>query len=360
MNDKNGLSFKSVFDETVDAIFITDGISEKIIEVNKAGCDLLGYTKEELLDNHLYNFLNEESSKSIAQIKMYGSVLSNRSVKHKSGNIIPVDMVINTFGDNLENYVMTSLREVTERIEFENKIVSMNDELTKTNASKDKFFSIIAHDLKNPISAMIGLSEIMTEENEEIPKEEIQEFFHMIKDLSKNTYELLENLLNWARIQTGNIDIDKSEFDLHKLINKIINVLKAAADLKNINIINSVSPEFKIFADENMINTVIRNLVSNSIKFSFENSNITLSANDYNDFCNISVTDEGIGMDEKYSADLFKIDVHTSRFGTKKEKGTGLGLLLCAEFIKLHNGNIEVKSEVNKGSEFIVKLPKEN
>lgn len=363
MTDKKEFSYKSIFDETVDAIIITDGTSERIIEVNKAACELLGCKKEELIDSHLFNFLEEgiisEIPKTPNEITMYGSVLANKRVKTKSGQLIPVDMIINTFGNGSVNYVMTSLRDVSERIRYENKIVSINEELSKTNASKDKLFSIIAHDLKNPISALIGLSEIMTNESEEISQEEISEFSGMIKNLSKNTYELLENLLNWARVQTQNIQLEKSRFDLNKLVDKVIDVLKPAADLKKINIVNSIDPGYAITADENMINTIIRNLISNSIKFSPENTSITLTANINDGMWNISVKDEGVGMDESYIADLFKIDIHTSRYGTNKEKGTGLGLVLCYEFAKLHNGDIKVISEINKGSEFIVQLPKQ-
>ncbi len=170
MNERIGFSYKSVFDETVDAIIITDGSSEKIIDVNKAACELLGCNNEQIIDNHLFNFFEDETlsdlKKTPSQITMYGSVLSDRKIKTKSGQLIPVDLTINTFSDRESNYVMTTLRDVSERIKYENEIVTMNEELSRTNASKDKLFSIIAHDLKNPISALMGLSEMMTSESE--------------------------------------------------------------------------------------------------------------------------------------------------------------------------------------------------
>ncbi len=363
MDVEKEFDYKSIFEETVEAIIITDGSSEKIIDINKAGCVLLDGKKEELIGDYIYNFLRDgnsvESSNSISQITMFGSVLSNKSVKKKSGQLIPVDMTINTFSDNSVNYVMTTLRDVTERIKYEDKIVAMNDELKLLNANKDKFFSIIAHDLRNPISTLICFSELMTNNNEDVAEEETRHFFDMIKNISKATYELLDNLLNWARVQTKNIEMDKSLFDLHLLVNKIIEVLRPSADLKTVNIINSVTPGFQIFADENMINTIIRNLVSNSIKFSPQKSNITIKAEQNNYQLNIAVIDEGVGMDGDYIKDLFKIDVYTSRKGTNNESGTGLGLILCNEFVKLHKGKIEVHSEINKGSEFIIQIPKE-
>ncbi|MDZ7765750.1 MAG: PAS domain-containing sensor histidine kinase [Melioribacteraceae bacterium] len=363
MNYKNEFSYKLIFEETVDAIIITDGSSEKIVDVNKAGCELFVTPKEELVGDYLSNYLDDTEltrrPKSPSEITMFGSVLSNKRIKSKSGELIPVDMIINTFGDETGNYVMTSFRDVSDRIKYENKIVSINEELHKTNASKDKFFSILAHDLKNPISSLIMFSELMTGEDEEITPEEMQEFLLMMKNLSKSTYELLENLLNWARVQTKNISLEKTEFQLDDVISRVVDLLQPTANLKKINLVNEVNKNFVLTADENMINTVIRNFVSNSIKFSEENKSIFVNAYDNEIEWIISVKDEGIGIDESLIEDLFKIDVHTSRQGTNHERGTGLGLVLCNEFIKLHNGSIEVKSKVNEGSEFIIHIPKE-
>jgi PAS domain S-box-containing protein len=364
MMEQKDFRYKAIFDETVEAIIITDGSSEKIVDINKAGCELFAAEKEELIGDFLYNFLKGnpwvKNPKSPSEITMFGNVLSNKIIKSKTGELTPVDLTINTFSDNEDNYVMTSLRDVSERFKYENEILKMNEELNKTNASKDKLFSIIAHDLKNPISALIGLSEMMTSESETVSSKEVIEFSGMIQSLSKNTYELLENLLNWSRIQTKNIAIDKGNFELKNLVDKIIDVLKPSADLKKINFENLVKPGFIIYADENMISTVIRNFISNSIKFSPNNSTISIAGNENDNKWDISVKDNGIGMDESYIADLFKIDVNTSRYGTNKEKGTGLGLLLCSEFVKLHNGNILVNSKINQGSEFIIQLPKED
>ncbi len=362
MNTEIGFSYKSIFEETVDAIIITDGSSEKIIDINRAGCELIGCKKSEILGAYIYDFLvggkGSESPKNIYDIKMYGSVLSNKKIKTKSGSLIPVDLTINTFGDTSGNYVMTTLRNVSERIAYEEKILLMNEELSQSNASKDKFFSIIAHDLKNPISALIWFSEMITSDSEDITPEETEQFLGMIKNLSNSTYELLENLLNWARIQTKNIEIDKNFFDLRSLVDKTLDVLKPSAEMKSVKMINEVPRDFLVYADENMITTIIRNFVSNSIKFSPKNTRVTIKAGEDNKQWNIEVVDEGLGMDESYVSDLFKIDVHTSRNGTNNEKGTGLGLILCNEFAKLHGSEIEVHSELNKGSEFIIHLPK--
>lgn len=363
MNYKNEFSYKLIFEETVEAIIITDGSSGKIIDINKAGCELFSASKDELVGDFLYNYLDEDETskrvKSPAEITMFGSVLSNKRINSKSGELIPVDMIINTFGDDTGNYVMTSFRDVSDRIKYENKIVSINEELKKTNASKDKFFSILAHDLKNPISSLIMFSELMTGEDEEISPEEMKEFLLLMKNLSKSTYELLENLLNWARVQTKNISLEITEFQLSDVVGRVIDLLKPTAGLKKISLVNDVNKNFVLTADENMITTVLRNLISNSIKFSTENKSIFVNADDNENEWIISVRDEGMGIEESLIDDLFKIDVHTSRQGTNHERGTGLGLVLCNEFIKLHKGSIEVKSKVNEGSEFIIHIPKE-
>ncbi len=363
MNEQYGFNYRDVFNETEDAIIITNGKSENIIDVNRACCDLLGYPKSEILGKTITGFLNETDISGIfttpQKINMYGSVLSNRKVKTKDGVLIPVDMTINTFEGNKANYVMTSLRDIRERVEYEREILQINKELNEANATKDKLFSIIAHDLKNPMMSLIGFSEILSTEANEISEAEITEFSNIISSLSKSTYELLDNLLSWAQIQTKKIEIDKTEFDLFYLTEKIIGLLKPSAEIKKINLVNNVSDGFIIFADRNMVNTIIRNLISNSIKFSNENSKIEVTSVSVDGRWEIIVNDEGVGMEENYIADLFKIDVQTTRYGTKKEKGTGLGLVLCYEFAKLHGGDIKVVSEVGKGSRFSIQLPKQ-
>lgn len=363
MNQPFDFKYKGIFDETVDGLIISDGFSEKILDVNKSACSLIGYEKDLLIGNRISDYFEKDNiplQEFTGQLVLPECVFSERKLKTNSGQSIPVDVNFNTICDGESNYIMTTLRDIRERLEYENEIIQMDEKLDRTNAGKDKLFSIIAHDLKNPMMALMGLSEILADDTEEISLEEITEFSGMIRDLSKNTYELLENLLNWSKLQTKDIELEKSEFSLVSLINKIINVLKPSAELKKVGIINKIEKGFTIIADEGMINTVIRNLISNSIKFSSAKKNITINADEDSEKWYIHVIDEGMGMDEKYIENIFRIDTHTSRSGTNKEKGTGLGLILCSEFIKLHGGEINVLSEVDKGTEFIIQLPKPN
>jgi two-component system, sensor histidine kinase and response regulator len=362
MQDVNNIKYKSAFMETVDAMIISDGSTGKIIDVNRACCSLLGFTEYELLGRQLSGFFSEKSQVGfvdpLTNTNMFGGVLSNRIVKNKNGEFIPVDMTINTFEGHDSNCIMTTLRDGRERMRYENEILLKNKELNESNASKDKLFSIIAHDLKNPLMALMGLSELMADDCKEVSQDEISKMFNSINQLSKETYDLLDNLLSWSRVQTKKIDIEIREIQLRDLVSKIINILKPSAELKKISIINSVPKMMRINADENMIKTVIRNFISNSIKFSNANASVTVEA--YEDDKNniVAVTDEGVGMEESYIANLFDPGIKTSQYGTNREKGTGLGLLLCHEFIKLHNGIIKVSSKVGKGSQFQIQLPK--
>jgi PAS domain S-box-containing protein len=362
MQDASNIKYKSAFMDTVDAMIISDGSTGKIIDVNKSCCNLLGFGEYELLGRQLSGFFSEKSQLGFVDplnnTNMFGGVLSNRIVKNKNGEFIPVDMTINTFEGHESNCIMTTLRDARERMRYENEIILKNKELNESNASKDKLFSIIAHDLKNPLMALMGLSELMADDCKEVPQEETSKMFNTINQLSKETYDLLDNLLNWSRLQTKKIDLDIREIQLRDLVSRVINILKPSAELKKITLINSVARTMKINADENMIKTIIRNFISNSIKFSTADTQITIEA--YEDDKNniIAVSDQGIGMEESYIANLFDPGIKTSQYGTNHEKGTGLGLLLCHEFVKLHKGNIKVTSKVGKGSQFQIQLPR--
>ena len=362
MNIEDEFMYEAAFYETVDALIITDGNSGKIVKVNKSCCILLGYKENELIGSQLASFFADRTAGnsviSPQAINMFGNVLTNRMLKIKSGGFIPVDMTINTFDGKMSSFVMTTLRDARERLKYENEILKKNKELKDTNDSKDKLFSIIAHDLKNPLMALMGLSELMIEDFNDVSDETKSEMFNTINRLSKETYDLLDNLLNWAQVQTNKTTIDAREINLCDIVLKVINMLHPSAELKKIKLVNAVPADYVLVADENMIKTIIRNLVSNSIKFSNADSNITIKAMLVEKMNTIIVEDHGLGMEENVAANLFKSVITSSRPGTNNEKGTGLGLMLCYEFVKLHKGDIKVISEPGKGSQFIIRLPK--
>ena len=235
------------------------------------------------------------------------------------------------------------------------------DELKVSNNTKDKFFSIIAHDLKSPFNSIINFSELLSEnfDSYDIPKQ--KKYINIIKESSQNTFKLLENLLLWSRSQQGVIKFSPEKIDLKVLLFETMFNIQEQANNKDIHVLDMIPENKIIFADNNMLSTVFRNLITNAIKFTPKSGKITISAKEVSDnnqeFMNISVKDTGIGMSKEIQSKIFDISENTSTQGTENEAGTGLGLIICKEFIEKHGGKILVESELNKGSCFIFSLP---
>lgn len=234
-----------------------------------------------------------------------------------------------------------------------------NEELNKLIASKDKFFSIIAHDLKGPVGNLNSFLNFMTSQYENISKEEFKKDLSLLENASQKIKDLLENLLTWARSQKGDIQYKPENYSLTKLIQANMMLLESSAANKKISVINQVPEEMKGFFDYQMITTVMRNLISNAIKYTKSNGQITISGKEKDGFVEICVEDNGVGMSKEVCENLFKIDVkHFSTEGTGGEKGTGLGLILCKEFVDKHLGEMLVESEIGKGSKFKFTIPR--
>ncbi len=237
-------------------------------------------------------------------------------------------------------------------------IHSQNLKLNELNATKDKFFSIIAHDLKNPFNTMMGFSELLLNNLEQYDLEKIRRFVGILFDTSKHSYNLLENLLQWSKSQTGRIEMSPTKINLKTYIETSFMVVRSVAIKKNIALVSEVPENFEVFADTNMLSTVLRNLLSNALKFTFTDGTIRVTARELGDLIEIKVIDNGMGISTDIITKLFRIDEHYSSMGTDKEKGTGLGLILCKEFVEQNGGTISVESEEEKGSTFKFTLPK--
>jgi PAS domain S-box-containing protein len=229
--------------------------------------------------------------------------------------------------------------------------------LKELNTSKDKFFSIISHDLKGPYQGLLSILDLLIKEYDVLDDEEKKDIFIKIRDSSQRTYNLLDNLLQWSRIQTGKVKFHPDKINLSKVTAGIIDLFCDSANVKGISIKNTISEDIFLFADPNMIQLIIRNLLSNAIKFSFPESEIILSAIILNGQVEVSVKDSGVGMDIEKVRNLFRIDIQNSTLGTAKETGTGLGLLLCKDMVNLHKGTIWSISEEGKGSTFTFSIP---
>jgi signal transduction histidine kinase/ligand-binding sensor domain-containing protein len=244
-----------------------------------------------------------------------------------------------------------------QKIILEKSVGLKTSELRELNVSKDKFFSIIAHDLKNPFSSIIGISEILKEEIRSGDPVTLENYTGMINTSAVQTYRLLENLLEWANSQRGKISFTPEQINLRLLFNEEFNVLNEMATAKNIELKSFFADDLTIVADKNMIKTILRNLISNAIKFTYKNGKVEVKASVDDKNTTISVSDSGIGMSEEIIAKLFRLDANLSTRGTENEKGTGLGLFLCKEFVEKHGGKIKVESESGKGSIFRFTIP---
>jgi two-component system sensor histidine kinase/response regulator len=230
------------------------------------------------------------------------------------------------------------------------------DELKQANATKDKFFAIIAHDLINPFNALLAFSSILANKHTQMPEDERDSCIQGILQASNNNYNLLKNLLHWARSQIGKLEVKPTLFDLRDSVGKNIEFHTEVSELKGVNIFSSIDSHW-VFADKRMFDTVIRNLLSNAIKFTPEHGMVSISAKQKDDFVEISISDTGVGLKSEDVDKLFRIDVNQTTVGTSKEKGTGLGLILCKEFVEKNGGTIGVESEEGKGSRFYVCIP---
>jgi two-component system sensor histidine kinase/response regulator len=237
------------------------------------------------------------------------------------------------------------------------KIEKQKSELEELNATKDKFFNIIAHDLKNPFNTVIGLSELLVERYDTYDSSKIKEFISQINKFSTNAYNLLEDLLEWAKSQTGRIEIKPSKTDIFEIAVENINLFKATAQEKGVNLVFNVDIGTYAVVDKNMISTVLRNLVSNAIKFTKEGGKVVIESNKIDNFIEVSVLDTGVGIPEENKKKIFEIDNNISTLGTNDEVGTGLGLIIVREFIEKNGGSIKVDSTEGVGTKFSFTIP---
>ncbi len=244
---------------------------------------------------------------------------------------------------------------------IENNIIvkEQKDQLEIANAEKDKFFSIVAHDLKNPVGSFRMTTNLLRDSFEDLTQEEAKEMVGMLKESSDSLFSLLENLLEWSRAQRGKINFIPVETDMKQLIEMTCFVLKHQAAVKNISLNCEIPENYYVVLDPNLVTTVVRNLMSNAIKFTPEGGSVSVGIKEEtSEHVTFFVSDTGVGIPQENIEKIFRIDSQVTTLGTNQEKGTGLGLILCKEFINLHNGDIWVESQVGKGTTFYIKIPR--
>ena len=240
------------------------------------------------------------------------------------------------------------------------EIRNQNEQLEEINAAKDKLFHIIAHDLRSPFNTILGMSEMLMHDLKEFDTEEISQFMASINASGKKAFELLENLLEWAGAQSGSMVFNPEHFHIAELTDETIDLFHINAKTKNIRITHDIPQNMDVYADRNMLKTILRNLLSNAVKFTAENGEIHIHAIQKEKHIEISVQDNGMGISSELKNKILNLSQKITTKGTNKETGTGLGLLLCKDFVKMHNGHIWLHSEEMKGTTFFISLPNEN
>ncbi len=352
--------FQKIAISTNDAIITLDN-DGKTTFWNAAAEEMFGYLAEEVLGKELHYLIAPDKYikkyyKNFAIFKKTGEGNAiDKTVElegqKKNGEIFPIELSLSRLRINGEWHAVGIVRDISERKEYERELKELSD-------TKDKFFSIVAHDLKNPISGFLNLSELVIEYFDSLEQSEVKEYLGKIKSSSEYLYNLLENLLDWSRTQTERIKFEPKNEDLYSSAVETIQALKLSAEQKGVELKLNAKEGMVAYFDKNMIRTVLRNLISNAIKFSNKGGEVNLDFYDYGSRITISVTDYGVGIEKEDLDKLFRIDSHHTTFGTADERGTGLGLILCKEFVEYNCGEISVKSEPGEGSVFSFSLPK--
>ncbi|MFW5721610.1 MAG: PAS domain-containing sensor histidine kinase, partial [Bacteroidota bacterium] len=338
-----------------------------IIDVNPAWEKTVGYSHEEIVGKSLKFIFPEdyhaEFNKIYATFKAKGEVNNIEfKIKKKDGHLIYVSYYgkVEYAQDGTILRTHCVFTDITTQKQAEERLKKSEKKFRELNATKDKFFSIIAHDLKNPFNDLIGFTQLLAANINKYDKDKIEQFVQIIHQSSKLAYGLLENLLEWSRTQTGTLKYRPEIIDLKMIIQENLDLLHSNARNKNINIISEIVESNFVYADRNMVHTIVRNLISNAIKYTNNGGYVKLTSRALKDFIEIIIEDNGVGIDENNIQKLFRIDESYTTPGTQREKGTGLGLILCKEFVEKNGGEIKINSKPNKGSIFSFTLPTNN
>ncbi len=388
--------FRSIADSAKDAIVFINSKS-KITYWNNSATKIFGYSSEEAIGKELYELIAPVTYQDYYKkaFSDFSSDVSNRIIKNngeleaidKDGNVFSIEIALSKIYLNGELCLCGNFRDITSRrtaeeqmervieelqisremseqsahelVYLNNKLSESEEQLRELNASKDKLFSIISHDLKNPLQGLRGYIDILKNNIDYLEKDDLNEIIDSLYISSNNIYKLVENLLHWSRIQRGKIEYIPESFSLFQILELVIQLNQSVAEQKNISLINNIPCNYICFADPNMVNTIVRNLISNAVKFTHIGGSIIADAKIEGNLIICSIKDNGVGIPPENINIIFKLDSQVTTQGTANETGTGLGLVLCKELIEKNFGKLWVESEVGVGTTFYFSLPLE-
>ncbi len=392
---------RAILEHTAEG-FITIGVDGTVTTFNPAAEKLFGHSADEMIGKNISLLMEDADAKAhdgyvrkyieTNKAEILGIGPREVTAKRKDGTVFPVALNISEYYQGGERRFIVILRDITERkavedalrqheedlkrqivelrdqeerleaqgmelVELAEGASSMRDELDTLNKQKDKFFSIIAHDLKSPFNALLGFSSILQSRGAELENQQVAEYGNMIHQAAGQAFKLLEDLLDWARLQMGRMDYDPQSLDIAEQAGKSISLFQSAARAKNIELKSDCKTGLNAFADRYMVDAILRNLVNNAIKFTPEDGEVTLSARPSGQWIEVRVTDNGVGIPADKLDRLFHIGEKTTTKGTAGESGTGLGLHLCKDLVEKHGGEIAIDSIEGTGSTFRFTLP---
>lgn len=399
-------AFAKIFNKNDAVKLLVEPASGDIVDANKTACDFYGYVYEELISKKIteINKLNEKevieeyhkqktegrdyfinkqqlASGDIKKVEIRSvSVLKGdkkyfffliHPLEKKHSKSIHLDLYHEMNEETPENLLDNNKLMISEGLELieknardlillTSKLAESERKLKELNVSKDRFFSIISHDIKNSFASILGLSRLLTKPEHTNDPEKRQTTAQKLHDSSKKLYALLENLLEWAKLQRNEIIFSPEKINVKEICEEVVDLLSLKALDKEIELTFGVDDSLEVFSDHNMIKTVLRNLVTNAINFTEAGGRVTITAEESDSFVNIKVDDTGVGISEDNLQKLFRIESKFIGENTEGGRGSGLGLILVREFIEKNRGKIRVDSEIGKGSTFTIALPKES
>ncbi len=354
--------YQTLIDLSLDGIYIENERGE-ILDCNTRGHEMFGYSKEEMLQLSIRDLVPTEFRALLPEIipdeMATGEAYVERENMRKDGTIFPTEINTRFVTLNGEKRLIAYVKDNTSQKAIEGALLESEARLRELNATKDKLMSIIAHDLKNQFNAILGYSEMIRDDADLFDKQTLIEYATDVNSAARNTFNLLENLLRWAMMQKKVAAFQPVQLNLNELVILVLETICQAARIKGIRLMNHVSADQFIYADRDMMRIVLRNLISNAIKFTPRDGQVEVFARNKEDeqVTILEIKDSGQGMASEKMAGLFNFGETQTSLETEKEAGTGLGLVVCKDFVEKHHGKIWVESEPGKGTSFFLQIP---